>query len=182
MNNLEYYYEYIIKHDLINKFKYYGLKNLPKLKKIFLNFGCPNHTIKNLAPALLFLELLCDKNGSLTKTKKVNIFIKIKKGTPIGCLVILTRIKMYKFLFKLILEILPSLKNFKGIPYVYKKLKTNSFSFYIKDLTILKEFNPHYHLFNDLPSLNITILTNTNTKTELMYLLRSFKLPLRVKN
>lgn len=179
---LEFYYEYIIKHDLINKFNYYNVKNIPKIKKVILNFGCSSYKLKSIAPAFLFLELLAHKTSVLTKNKKANIFLKIKKGTPIGCSLILTKVQMYKFLFKLILEILPSLKNFKGIFYTIKKLKPNSFSFYIKDLIILKEFNPHFHLFKNLPALNITIITNTKTSTELIYLLQSFKIPLKVKN
>jgi ribosomal protein L5 len=95
---------------------------------------------------------------------------------------ILTKNKIYNFLFKLILEILPALKNFKGISYKFNKLKCNSFSFYIKDLIVLKEFNPHFHLFNNLPALNITIITNTKNKNELIYLLQSFKLPLLSKS
>lgn len=179
---LKFYYEHIIKHDLINKFKYYNLKNIPKIKKIIINIGCSNYKIKNIAPAFLFLELLTNKSSLFTKTKKANIFLKIKKGTPIGCVVVLTKIKIYKFLFKLLLEILPSLKNFKGITYKFHKLKCNSFSFYIKDLVVLKEFNPHFHLFNNLPAINITIITNTQNKNELIYLLQSFKLPLLPKN
>lgn len=179
---LEFYYEHIIKHDLINKFKYYNVKNIPKIKKIIINMGCSNYKMKNIAPAFLFLEILTNKCSIFTKTKKANIFLKIKKGTPIGCAVILTKIKMYTFLFKLLLEILPYLKNFKGIFYKASKLKCNSFSFFIKDLIVLKEFNPHYHFFNNLPELNITIITNTKTKLELIYLLKSFKLPLLTKN
>ena len=87
-----------------------------------------------------------------------------------GCSVILTKTKMYKFLFKLLVEILPALKNFKGFVFVYNKNKSNSFSFNIKDLILLKEFNTHFHLFNNVPSLNITIITNITTEKEFIYL------------
>lgn len=178
---LEFYYEHIIKHDLINKFKYSNIKNIAKLKKIILNFGCNNSKFKSIASAFLFLELLSNNSVNITKTKKSNLVLKIRKGTPIGCSVTLTRTKMYKFLFKFLIEILPVLKNFKGIPYVLKKNSYNSFSFYIKDLVLLKEFNTHFHLFNNLPPLNVTIITNTKNEQELIYLLQSFKIPLILK-
>ena len=88
---------------------------------------------------------------------------------------------MYQFLFKLLIEIFPTLKDFKGIPFVIKKNKFNSFSFYIKDLMAFKEFSNHFYLFNNLPSLNITVNSNTTTESEFIYLLKSFKLPLLIK-
>ena len=178
---LQCYYEKIIKPDLLNKFKYTNIKDIPQLKKIVLNFGCSNQGIKNIAPALLSLELLTTKKGNLSKTKNANIFLKLKKGAPIGCYIILKKRLMYQFLFKLLIEIFPTLKDFKGIPFVIKKNKFNSFSFYIKDLMAFKEFSNHFYLFNNLPSLNITVNSNTTTESEFIYLLKSFKLPLLIK-
>ena len=68
---LEFYYNHIIKHDLLNKFKYSNIKNIPKITKIVLNFGCTNYRIKNIASASLVLELLSNKPEIITKTKKV---------------------------------------------------------------------------------------------------------------
>ena len=182
MHILEYYYEHIIKQDLTNKFQYSNLKNIPKLKKIILNFGCQNHEIKNIVQSILSLELITNKQSKLSKTKNSNVFLKIKKGAPIGCYVILKKTKMYKFLFKLLVKIFPILKDFKGISFLLAKNNVNSFSFYIHDLINIKELNTHFYLFNNLPSLNIIIITNTKTKKEFLYLLKSFKIPLILKN
>ena len=57
MNILEYYYEKVIKYDLLNKFFYIQSKDLPKLTKIVLNFGCKSFEIKKLASSLLALKL-----------------------------------------------------------------------------------------------------------------------------
>ena len=88
---------------------------------------------------------------------------------------------MYQFLFKLLIEIFPMLKDFKGIPFNLKKNKFNNFSFYIDDFMSLKELNNQFYLFNNLPSLNITLNTNTTNEIEFLYLLKSFKLPLLLK-
>ena len=177
---LEHYYEYIIKQDLLNKFNYLNVKNVPNLKKIILNFGCSNHRIKNIAPAVLMLELLSNKLSKLTKTKKSNVLLKIKRGTPVGCCLVLKKTKMYIFLFKLLIDILPELKNFKGAPITSNEKNCNSFSLYIKDLALLKEFSMHFHFFSKLPPLSITLVTNAKTKTELKYLLLAFKIPNRM--
>ena len=179
MNSLEYYYKTIIKYDLINKFSYSNIKKIPELKKIVLNFGCKSSEIKELATSLLALELIINTNTPifLTKSKQPNVLLKIRKGAPVGCKVILKKKTMYDFFLKLITEILPNLKNFEGIN--FKKSITNSnFSFTLKNLVTFKELETYFYLFEKLPPLNITIITNTSTKKELFFLINSFKLPL----
>jgi large subunit ribosomal protein L5 len=178
MNLLEYYYKKIIIYDLINKFSYKNLKKIPKLKRIVLNFGCRNSEIKILAASLVSLELIAVNNNiTLTKSKKANIFIKIRSGHPIGCKVVLKGKKMYNFFFKFISDILPSLKEFKGI-ILNKKNSFESFSFTLKELIVFKELETNFYLFNNLPPLNINIITNTKTKKELVFLINSFKIPI----
>nr|YP_009495561.1 ribosomal protein L5 [Nitzschia sp. (in: diatoms)]AWQ64291.1 ribosomal protein L5 [Nitzschia sp. (in: diatoms)] len=174
---LENYYKKVIQYDLINKFSYTHLDEIPKLKKIILNFGCKNSDIKNLASALFSLELITTNQGSLVKSKRSNILLKIRKGNPVGCVVVLKKEKMYNFCFKLISKVFPSLKDFKGIK-ISKKLGITSFSFTLKDLISFKELEKQFYLFINLPPLNIILVTNSKTREELIYLLHSFKIPL----
>lgn len=177
MNILENYYKKVIRYDLINKFSYANLSDIPQLKKIVLNFGCKTVEIKSVASALLSLELITSKQGSLVRSKRSNILLKIRKGNPVGCIVVLKQNAMYRFLFKLISEVFPNLKDFKGLS-VSKKLGTTSFSFTLQDLISFKELEKQFYLFINLPPLNITLITNTRTTHELVYLLHSFKLPI----
>lgn len=181
MNILENYYKKVIQYDLINKFSYTNLNDIPQLKKIILNFGCKNFEIKNILSALLSLELITMKSGSLTKSKRSNVLLKIRKGYPVGCTVVLRKHKMYWFFFKLLSEVFPNLKSFKSLS-VSKKLGKTSFSFTLKDLIHFKELENQFYLFINLPPLNIILVTNTKTKQELLYLLTSFKLPLILKS
>jgi large subunit ribosomal protein L5 len=178
MNILEYYYEKVIKYDLLNKFFYARSQDLPKLTKIVLNFGCKSFEIKKLAASLLALELITNKPAFLTTSKKANVLLKIRKGHPVGCAVILEKKKMYQFYFKLLTEVFPILKDFKGIP-LTKHLKEKSFSFTLKELIVFDELGKHFYLFNSLPPLNITLVTNTKSQKELLYLLKAFKVPLK---
>ena len=92
MNNiLENYYRKIIKYDFINKFYYVNVNEIPSIKKIILNFGCKNIEIKNISGCLLSLELITKKKGSLTRAKRSNILLKIRKGQPSGCVVVLKK-------------------------------------------------------------------------------------------
>jgi large subunit ribosomal protein L5 len=177
MNLLENYYKKVIRHDLINKFFYKHVREIPQLKKIILNFGCKSLEIKNIAASLLSLELIAVQQGALTKSKRANILLKIRKGNPVGCTVVLKKDKMYNFLLKLLIDVFPNLRDFKGIN-VAKKLSNTSFSFTLKDLISFKELEKQFYLFSSLPPLNITFVTNTKTVEELLYLLNSFKIPL----
>lgn len=177
MNVLENYYKKVIRYDLINKFSYTYLNEIPKLKKIILNFGCKTIEIKNIASALLSLELVTTKQGSLVKSKRSNLLLKVRKGNPVGCVVVLKKNDMYIFLLKLLSEVFSNLKDFKGIK-VSKRLGQTSFSFTLKDLINFKELEKQFYLFINLPPLNVTLVSNAKTKKELLYLLHSFKLPL----
>lgn len=171
---LEYYYQKIIKHDLINKFNYKTINKLPKLKKITLNFGCKHFSIQKIAKTLLALELITTKKSTITVAQHPNILLKIQKGYPAGCTIILTKIYMYKFLAKLLIEIFPKIKDFSNLKINIKK---NIFSFKLNNNNlILKELEEQYPLFNDLSDLDINIKTNTQTQNELLFVLKSFKL------
>jgi large subunit ribosomal protein L5 len=176
MTLLENYYKKVIRYDLINKFFYNNLGDVPELKKIILNFGCKSFEIKNIAASLLSLELITTKKGTLTKSKRANVLLKIRKGYPVGCMVVLTKAKMYQFFFKLLTEVFPTLKDFRGIQ-VSKNLKSKSFSLTLMDLITFKELEKQFYLFTNLPPLNIILVTNTKTRKELIYLLNSFKVP-----
>nr|QXV92933.1 ribosomal protein L5 [Nitzschia anatoliensis] len=177
MSILQNYYKRVIKRDLINKFPYTYLGEIPQLKKIILNFGCKNSEIRSIASVFLSLELITAKKSLIARSKRANILLKIRRGNPVGCMVILRDEKMYRFLFKLLSEVFPNLKSFLGIN-ISKKLGKTSFSFTLKDLIHFKELERQFYLFTNLPPLNITLITTTKTKEELLYLLKSFKLVL----
>lgn len=121
MHFLEHYYEKIIKQDLINKFNYKTINKLPKIKKIILNFGCQNFSIQKIAKTLLAMELITNKKSIITVAQNSNILLKIQKGYPAGCKIVLTKNNMYKFLAKLLIEISPKIKDFSNLKINIKK-------------------------------------------------------------
>lgn len=176
MHFLEKFYNKTLKYDFINKFVYNKTKNLPQLKKIILNFGCKTADIKQLATSLLAIELIINKKGTLTKTKYSNILLKIRKGNPTGCKATLYNFQLFTFFSVLLIEVFPNLKNFSGFN-VTKQLKNSVFSYKLQETFSFLELRTHYYLFNNLPKLNITLITNSKTKEELIFLLTSFQWP-----
>ena len=172
MNVLENYYKKIIRYDLINKFFYRNLNDIPELKKIILNFST-----QNIAASFLILELITGKQGTITKSKRTNILLKIRKGNPIGCIIILKKTSMYCFFWKLLTEVFPNSKDFKKIN-VSRKLSGKNLSLILADLIYFKELEKQFYLFKDLPPLNITFVINSKIPKEIVFLLHSFKIPL----
>lgn len=180
MHFLEYFHSKTLKYEFLNKFFYKNIKELPKLEKIILNFGGKSTDLKRLSLSILALELITSQKGKLTNAKKANILLKIRKGNPVGCKITLRKKRMFNFLEKTLVDIIPKIKNFNGLT-VSRKIKKNVFSYELHDTLNFQELEEHYYLFNNLPNLDITFITKTNTKKELLFILKSFQLPLIVK-
>ena len=171
---LNYFYQNIIKYDLLNKFKYFVLKNIPKIVKMVLNFNLKNFRLKEITNFLLILELITFKKNNLVKLKTFNCQIKIKKGNIVGCNIILYKKELYYFLNKLIFEIFPKNNN------CFFNLKNNlELSFKLKNLISFFEIEKKYYLFNVLSDFNVFILTTTKTQIELVFLLSCIKLSVK---
>jgi large subunit ribosomal protein L5 len=106
----ETYFYKIIRYDLINTFFYRNLIKIPKLKKIILNFGYQKSNFKYFVSSILALEFISSKKGKITKSKHLNVFLKIKKGNPVGCKIVLKKSTMYFFYLKLITSIFSKVK------------------------------------------------------------------------
>lgn len=178
MNFLEIFYIKTLRYDLINKFSYNTIKKLPKIKKIVLNFGCKATEIKYISESLLALELITDQKGLITINKRPNMILKLRKGNPTGCKVTLNKFKMFNFFNVTLINVFPKIKNFNGFS-LKQKIKKNTFSYKIHNTSVFTELEKHYFLFNNLPKLDITIITNSNSKKEFVFLLKSMKFPFR---
>ena len=175
---LNYFYTKTLKFDLINKFYYTNLKKLPNLKQIILNFSCKTTELKTIAIHLIALELISNQKGVIAISKRPNILLKIRKGNPSGCKMTLRKTSMINFLVKNFNETFPKIKNFNAI-IVHRKVAKGAFSFSIKDTLAFSELAEHYYLFNNLSNLDLSFVTNVNTKEEMLFLLKSLQLPLK---
>lgn len=170
MKILKFYSKNIIDYDFLNKFLFKEIKQIPKLKKVVLSFCLKRYEIKHLLTSLAALKILSDiKFCSVVTSKSSNISLKIKKGNPIGSKVILRKVRMNLFLFKLLNISLKKKKEFNMI-------NKNSFSFKIRDILKFSELEQNYQYFKNLPVLNVNIVSNSTKKNLLLFLLKSYKL------
>lgn len=154
MQILEYFCKKNVKYHFINKFTYDSLQKLSNLKKIVLFFKTKDLTLKTIATHLFFFQLLTSKKGTFIKAKKHNLILKVKIGNPVGCKLVLSKKKKFKFLKKFSLSLLLFKSNFLGNIY------ENNFCFFIsiKNLIHFFNFKKFFNVFNGLITLHIIFL------------------------
>jgi large subunit ribosomal protein L5 len=170
-NSLNNHYQHVIIYDLITKFHFKNIFEIPKITKISLNIGFKNANIekKKLINILVLLKLITNQQPIVTKSKKNNIFLKIKKNSIIGCKVTLRKKNINFFLEKLLIFILPHLKNIN----INSKNK-NILNFQIKNVLQFFELKTEFLKFKNIPPIDVSIHTNSKNHKEFFNLLNSF--------
>lgn len=178
MNYIENYFNSVVKYDLINKYYYSKLNRIPKMCKIVIALRFKELNVKQLSTTLLALELMTSRKGQLITAKKGNLFLKIRKGFPIGCKIILQKKAMYNHLLKLIDEVFCRIKTpLKSNRNVTKH--DNIVSYKLNDTSLFIEIEHNYNLFNSiLTNITITIIGKKIDQKGFLYLIESFKQPL----
>jgi len=159
-----------INYDLVNVFFYNKLTQIPKLKQITLSFKYQQSLFKYILSSLIALEFITLKKSNLTKSKRLNVFLKIKKGAPVGCKVILKKESMYSFYLKLI-----TLTPLKTIKFKKKTNLLKAITFQIQNPLFFNELENQYMYFKNLPKLIITLNFDTKSRKELYFILKSNK-------
>lgn len=169
-------------HDSLPEFKKtFGHKNnmsIPKIKMVSINVGIKavDSDNKLLSYILNQISNISGQKAVLTKSKKAISTFKLRKDLPIGCRVTLRGKKMYNFLDKLVNIALPRIRDFRGLTSKGFN-QSNHYTFGIKDHSIFLEVD----LDNIVKifGMNITIVTNSNTKEEALLLLKKINFPIK---
>jgi len=173
MHFLKYYCNNNFQINLINRFNYKNVKKIPRLTKIVLSFGCNSTEFNKIAANLLAIELISNQKGKLTKSKKNNLLLKIRKGHPIGCKVTFRNQSMLNFLYKFNCEIITKIKNFQGFK---RNCTKNTFTYHIANLFLFEKLEKQFQFFSAIKNLNINFVASSNNKNELIFLLQLLNL------
>lgn len=168
--NLQNHYQNVTIYDLITKLTYKNIFEIPQITKICLNIGFKDANLekKKLINIILLLKLITNQKPIITKSKKNNIFLKIKKNSIIGCKITLRKKNIYFFLEKLLIFILPNLNNIK-----FNLTNKNILNFQISNILYFFELKTEFLKFKNIPPIDISIHTNVKTNKELFLLLNS---------
>ena len=81
--NLQNHYKNITIYNLLTKLNFKNIFEIPKITKICLNIGFKDVNIekKKLINIILLLKLITNQKPLITKSKKNDIFLKIKKNS-----------------------------------------------------------------------------------------------------
>lgn len=178
MNRLEEKYRETVIPEMMKKFEYKNINQVPKVTKININIGVGEATQNKafLDDAVDELRAISGRKPIITKAKKSISNFKLRQGMPIGCAVTLRGEIMYEFLDKLISIVMPRIKDFRGMSPKSFDGRGN-YSLGIKEQTVFPEIE--YDKIKRLKGLNITIGTSAKTDEESRELLRFLGFPFK---
>ncbi len=177
MNYLYKQYKEIIVPKMIKKYHYSSIMEVPNISKIVLNIGikCSSHKyLKNIRDDL---RLITGQLPIFTKAKKSISNFQLRKGVDTGCKVTLRKKNLWNFLEKLIYIVIPRIRDFRGIP-VKSFDKFSNLNIGIKEYTVFPEVM-YDTISNRSYGLNITLVTTSSKKKEVLYLLSSLSFPFK---
>ncbi len=178
MARLKQIYREKIVPDLIAKFSYQSVMQVPRITKITLNMGVSEAVAdkKVLDNAVSDMTRIAGQKPVVTKAKKAIAGFKIRAGYPIGCMVTLRGDRMFEFLDRLVTVALPRVRDFRGISGRAFDGRGN-YNLGVKEQIIFPEVE--YDKIDALRGLNISITTTARNDEECKALLSAFKFPFR---
>lgn len=178
MARLRDFYKEKVVPDLMTKFSYKSVMQVPRITKITLNMGLSEAVAdkKIIDHAVGDLEKIAGQKPVVTRAKKSIAGFKIRDGYPIGCMVTLRGERMYEFLDRLVTIALPRVRDFRGISARSFDGRGN-YNLGIREQIIFPEIE--YDKIDALRGLNISITTTAKTDEESRALLTAFKFPFR---
>ena len=165
-----------IKKELMEKFKYSSIMEVPHLEKIVINIGVGDALTDNKAldEAVRELGQITGQHPVTTKAKKSIASFKLREGQAIGCKVTLRGMRMYEFMDRLVSIALPRVRDFRGV-------SKNSFDGHgnytlgIKEQLIFPEID--YDKVAKIRGMDIVIVTTARKDDEAYALLEALGMP-----
>jgi len=175
---LQSFYKEKVAADLMQKFGYKSVMEVPRITKITLNMGLGEaiNDKKVIEHAVGDLTKIAGQKPVVTKARKAIAGFKIRQGYPIGAMVTLRGQTMYEFLDRFITVALPRVRDFRGISGKAFDGRGN-YNIGVKEQIIFPEIE--YDKIDSLRGLNISITTTAKSDDEAKALLSAFKFPFR---
>lgn len=178
MTRLKAHYQSTVVPELMKRFSYDTVMQVPRITKITLNMGvgAAAQDRKAIEGALTDLTAISGQKPVITKARKSVAGFKIREGWPIGAKVTLRNQRMYEFLDRLVTIAIPRIRDFRGLNSRSFDGRGN-YSLGIKEQIVFPEID--YDKIEKLRGLDITITTTAKSDEEARALLEAFNFPLR---
>ena len=178
MARLREFYKDTVVPELMKKFNYKSVMEVPRIEKITLNMGVGEAVAdkKVMEHAVADMQKIAGQKPVVTVARKSIAGFKIRDNYPIGCKVTLRRDRMFEFLDRLISISLPRVRDFRGLSAKSFDGRGN-YNMGVREQIIFPEIE--YDKIDALRGLNITITTTAKTDEEARALLSLFKFPFK---
>ncbi len=178
MVRLQTQYREKIVPELMGKFGYKTVMQVPRISKITLNMGVGEavNDKKNIDMAVGDLTKIAGQKPVVTKSRKAIANFKIRENLAIGTMVTLRGERMYEFLDRLVTIALPRVRDFRGVSGRAFDGRGN-YNIGLKEQIIFPEIE--YDKIDKLRGMNISITTTAKTDDEAKALLAAFRFPFR---
>ncbi len=178
MARLQEFYKNTVVPELLGKFGYKSVMEVPRITKITLNMGVGEAVgdKKILDHAVGDMTKIAGQKPVVTKARKAIAGFKIREGYPIGCMVTLRGNHMYEFLDRLVTIAMPRIRDFRGISGKGFDGRGN-YNVGVKEQIIFPEIE--YDKIDALRGMNISITTTAKNDEEAKALLAAFKFPFK---
>jgi large subunit ribosomal protein L5 len=110
-------YEASIIKALMTELSCTSVMEIPRIVKVVINFGLGDaaQNAKLLEAGVNELATITGQKPVITRAKKSIAGFKIRQGMPVGAMVTLRGDRMYDFITKLTVFVLPRIRDFKGL-------------------------------------------------------------------
>jgi large subunit ribosomal protein L5 len=178
MARLQEFYREKVVPDLVKKFGYKSVMQVPRLTKITLNMGVSEAVAdkKVMDHAVGDLTKIAGQKPVVTKSRKAIAGFKIRENLPIGCMVTLRGVQMYEFLDRFVTIALPRVRDFRGISGRSFDGRGN-YNVGVKEQIIFPEIE--YDKIDAIRGLNISFTTTAKSDDESKALLAAFRFPFK---
>ena len=156
--------------ELMKKFNYKSVMQIPKLEKVIVNVGCgeAKDNSKIIDSVISDIMTITGQKAIATTAKKSVSNFKLRAGVKVGVKVTLRGDRMYEFLDRLFNLALPRVRDFKGVnPNAFDGRGT--FALGIKEQLIFPEIE--YDKIDKIRGMDVVIVTTAKTDEEARELL-----------
>lgn len=169
-------YNEVIRPELMKKFGYKNVLQVPRVNKIVLNIGAGegSQDTKKIQAALNDLTAIAGQKAVITRAKKAISTFKITAGRPVGVKVTLRRDQMYEFMDRLVTMALPRVRDFRGIKGTSFDGRGN-YAMGLKEHIVFVEID--YDKTETVWGMDIIVNTSAKTDAEAKELLKGFQFP-----
>lgn len=196
MNRLQVYSQTLLPRDLLHQLNRPNIMAFPKLTQIIVTTSLqidsmtsqtqiPGKVLKN-SPSkslsgYLGVEMICGQKFKKTRARHFISGFQLRKGEIVGCQGNLRHIFLFSFFDKILLGVLPKIREFSGFPFPHSKYSTSQISYGIDNFLLFPECENHYEIFEALRGFQITFMTTALSSSETALLLSGYQIPFDFK-